>query len=116
MDSPGLALTLVVNFFSLGFLGYYRPWLAQDPDREEHIGIGAFNLLRASLYRSFGGHERIALRPDDDIKLGRLVKLASGRQMVAGGRGVIRVRWYSSLGELARGLRKKTFAGMHRSE
>jgi glycosyltransferase involved in cell wall biosynthesis len=115
IDSPGLALPLVVNFFSLGFLGYYRPWLAQDPNREEHMGIGAFNLVRTSLYRTFGGHERIALRPDDDIKLGRLVKLARGRQMVAGGRGVIRVRWYSSVGELARGLRKNTFAGMHYS-
>ena len=113
LDSPGLWLTLVVNFFSLGFLLYYRPWHAEDPKRQEHIGIGAFNLVRTSLYRGFGGHSRIALRPDDDIKLGRLVKLAGGRQVVAGGIGTIRVRWYSTVGELARGLRKNTFAGLN---
>ena len=115
MDSPGLWLTLVVNFFELGFLLYYRPWHAADPAREEHIGIGAFNLVRTSLYRGFGGHSRIALRPDDDIKLGRLVKLAGGRQVFAGGIGAIRVRWYSTVGELARGLRKNTFAGLNYS-
>jgi glycosyltransferase involved in cell wall biosynthesis len=113
LDSPGLWLTLVINFFSLGFLLYYRPWYAEDPKREEHIGIGAFNFVRTSLYRGFGGHARIALRPDDDIKLGRLVKLAGGRQVVAGGVGVIRVRWYSTVRELAHGLRKNTFAGLH---
>lgn len=115
LDSPSLMLELVVTFFSLGFLLLYRPWHAEDPKRNEHIGIGAFNLVRASCYRGFEGHKRIALRPDDDIKLGRLVKLAGGRQAVAGGVGVIKVRWYSTVGELARGLRKNTFAGLNYS-
>jgi len=115
IESPSAMLELVVNFFALGFLLVYRPWLAPDPDREEHMGIGAFNLVRASLYHGFGGHTRIALRPDDDIKLGRMVKLAGGRQVVARGYDVIRVRWYSSVGEMARGLRKNTFAGLNYS-
>lgn len=115
MDSPTALLALVVNFFAVGFLMFFRPWRAPDPTRSEHIGIGAFNLVRTSLYRSFGGHDRIALRPDDDLKLGRLVKLAGGRTAMAGGFGVIRVRWYSTVGELARGLRKNTFAGFNYS-
>lgn len=115
LESPTNMLALVVNFFSLGFLLLFRPWLAKDPARQEHMGVGAFNLVRASLYRRFGGHSRIALRPDDDIKLGRMVKLAGGRQMVAGGFGVIRVRWYSTVRELAHGLRKNTFAGLNYS-
>lgn len=115
LDSPSLWLTLVVNFFALGFLLYLRPWHASDPAREEHIGIGAFNLVRTALYRAFGGHSRIALRPDDDLKLGRLVKLAGGRQVIASGLGTIRVRWYSTVGELARGLRKNIFAGLNYS-
>jgi glycosyltransferase involved in cell wall biosynthesis len=113
--SPTTMLALVVNFFALGFLLLFRPWLAKDPARNEHIGVGAFNLVRASLYRGFGGHARIALRPDDDIKLGRMVKLSGGRQMVAAGFGVIRVRWYSTVCELAHGLRKNTFAGLRYS-
>ena len=115
LDSPSAFLSLVVSFFALGFLLFFRPWRASDPTRSEHIGIGAFNLVRTSLYRSFGGHGRIALRPDDDLKLGRLVKLAGGRTAMAGGLGVIRVRWYSTVGELARGLRKNTFAGFNYS-
>ncbi|HET9424435.1 MAG TPA: glycosyltransferase family 2 protein [Gemmatimonadaceae bacterium] len=115
LESPTPMLALVVNFFSLGFLLLFRPWLAHHPERQEHMGVGAFNLVRTSLYRGFGGHSRIALRPDDDIKLGRLVKLARGRQMVAGGMGVIRVRWYSTVRELAHGLRKNTFAGLNYS-
>lgn len=115
LESPTRMLALVVNFFGLGFLLLFRPWLAQDPNRQEHIGIGAFNLVRASLYREFGGHSRIALRPDDDIKLGRMVKLSGGRQMIAGGFGVIKVRWYSTVRELAHGLRKNAFAGLNYS-
>ena len=115
IESPSVLLTLVVTFFTLGFMGYYRPWQAEDPERQEHIGIGAFNLVRTALYREFGGHSRIALRPDDDIKLGRLVKLAGARQVIGSGTGVIRVKWYSTVGELGRGLRKNTFAGLHYS-
>ena len=115
LDSPSPLLELAVTYFTLGFFLLFRPWLVHDPERPEHIGVGAFNLVRTSLYRKFGGHERIALRPDDDIKLGRLVKLNGGRQMIAQGYDVIRVRWYSSVMDLVRGLRKNTFAGMQYS-
>jgi glycosyltransferase involved in cell wall biosynthesis len=112
LDSPSPLLELAVTYFTLGFFLLFRPWKVHDPSRPEHVGVGAFNLLRASLYRRFGGHQRIALRPDDDIKLGRLVKLNGGRQMIAGGFGLIRVRWYATVMDLVRGLRKNTFAGM----
>jgi glycosyltransferase involved in cell wall biosynthesis len=115
MDSASPLLELVVTYFALGFFLLFKPWLVSDPTRPEHIGIGAFNLVRASTYRGFGGHSRIALRPDDDIKLGRLVKLSGGRQMIAGGIGVIRVAWYPSVWELVRGLRKNAFAGLRYS-
>jgi glycosyltransferase involved in cell wall biosynthesis len=112
LDSPSPLLELAVTYFTLGFVLLFKPWHVHDPNRAEHVGIGAFNLVRTALYRAFGGHERIALRPDDDIKLGRLVKLSGGRQMIANGLGVIRVQWYSSVMDLVRGLRKNTFAGM----
>jgi len=112
LDSSSPLLELAITYFTLGFFLLFKPWHVHDVNRQEHIGIGAFNLVRTSLYRKFGGHERIALRPDDDIKLGRLVKLNGGRQMVAHGFDLIRVRWYSSVMELVRGLRKNTFAGM----
>lgn len=115
MESPTPMLELAVTYFTLGFFLLFKPWLVQDPRRKEHIGVGAFNLVRAQLYHDFGGHARIALRPDDDIKLGRMVKLSGGRQMVANGINTIRVKWYANVGELVNGLRKNTFAGMRYS-
>ena len=115
LESPSPLLELAVTYFTFGFFLLFKPWLVHDPSRPEHIGIGAFNMVRASLYRGFGGHAKIALRPDDDIKLGRLVKLNGSRQRVAGGFGLIRVKWYASVMELVRGLRKNTFAGMRYS-
>lgn len=112
LESPSPLLELAVTYFTLGFFLLFRPWKVHDPDRPEHVGVGAFNMVRTALYRGFGGHQRIALRPDDDIKLGRLVKLNGGRQVVANGIGIIRVRWYHTVMDLVRGLRKNTFAGM----
>ena len=115
LESQPPLLELAVTYFALGFLLLFKPWLVPDPARKEHVGVGAFNLVRTSLYRGFGGHAAIALRPDDDIKLGRMVKKSGGRQMIAQGIGMIRVKWYGSVRELAHGLRKNTFAGMRYS-
>lgn len=42
-------------------------------------GVGGFNMLRADLYRSFGGHEQLKLEIADDMMLGVLVRRAGGR-------------------------------------
>jgi hypothetical protein len=52
------------------------------------------------------------MRPDDDIKLGKIIKRAGGRQELLLGEGLLTVEWYSSVGELVRGLEKNTFAGV----
>jgi glycosyltransferase involved in cell wall biosynthesis len=115
LDVPTIPLALVINFFTVWFSVYYRPWAAANPRSKRHMGIGAFNAVRASVYRTIGGHQRIALRPDDDIKLGKLIKQAGASQQVAIGADVLRVRWYATLGEMTRGLRKNTFAGLEYS-
>jgi hypothetical protein len=97
-----------VLFFGL----YAKPWKARDPKSPRHIGVGAFNLLRATVYRSIGGHRAIAMRPDDDMKLGKLVKKNGCRQDMAVGGELMTVEWYGSLGELVRGLEKNTYAGV----
>ena len=100
----------VVTVFLVVFSTFFRPWKARDPKSRWHIGIGAFNLVRASAYRAAGGHAAIRLRPDDDIRLGRRIKETGHRQTAAGGRDHLEVEWYPSLGAMARGLRKNTFA------
>jgi glycosyltransferase involved in cell wall biosynthesis len=109
---PTWPLALVVNYFMMWFLLWLRPWRARDPRSKAFIGIGAFNLVRAGAFQAIGGLTRIALRPDDDIMLGKLLKQHGFRQLVAAADGTVSVEWYRSIGELARGFRKNAFAGM----
>jgi len=109
---PGVALNAFVAAFAVFFSMYARPWKVRDPRSSAHIGIGAFNLIRGEVYRAIGGHRAIAMRPDDDIKLGKLVKKHGFRQDVANGSDLIAVEWYASIGELVDGLMKNAFAGV----
>jgi hypothetical protein len=108
---PGAVLSQFALYFGLLFSLYARPWAAQDPRSRAHAGIGAFNLVRRGAYEAIGGHAALRLRPDDDLKLGKLLKRAAFRQMFANGRGAIEVEWYSSWGEVREGLMKNLFAG-----
>jgi cellulose synthase/poly-beta-1,6-N-acetylglucosamine synthase-like glycosyltransferase len=98
--------------FSIYFTLFVKPWRVRDPKRPEHIGIGAFNLIRAEVYRAIGRHEPIRMRPDDDLKLGKIVKKNGYRQDVVHGVEMISVEWYSSLREIIVGLEKNAFSGV----
>ena len=111
LHGHGTALGVCVGAFSLVFGMFLRPWRIADPRSPAHGGIGAFNLVRAATYRRLGGHAPLRLRPDDDIKLGKLMK-SGGRSAFALGAGALSVAWYASVGELVRGLTKNTFAGV----
>ena len=109
---PGALLQAFGVFFLYSFLAFTKPWKASDPDSWFFVGIGAFNLVRRKAYWGVEGHERVRLRPDDDLKLGKVLKRAGYRQEVANGSGLLSVAWYHSLGEMVRGLEKNMFAGV----
>jgi hypothetical protein len=109
---PGVLLDAFAGTFALFFARFSKPWKARDPRSRRHIGVGAFNLVRADAYRAVGGHEPIRLRPDDDLKLGKVLKQAGVRQDLLFGQGAVVVEWYSSVGEMVRGLEKNAFAGV----
>ena len=98
--------------FSIFFSLFTRPWKARDPRSRQHVGVGAFNLVRADAYRRMGTHQAIAMRPDDDVKLGKLVKKQGFRSDFVIGTEHVSVEWYHSLREVVRGLRKNGFAGV----
>lgn len=110
--SEGPLLRGLVGAFSGLFLVALRPWRASDPKARESVGVGAFQMVRREVYRAVGGHEVIALRPDDDVKLGKLIKDRGYRQDVAFGTGLVRVRWHETVGGAVRGLEKSIFPGM----
>lgn len=111
LHMPGTFLNMFGASFIIFFSLFVRPWKARDPRSRAHVGIGAFNLVRAEAYRKAGGHQTIRLRPDDDLKLGKILKKGGFRQDVAFGAGLMSVEWYASVGELIHGLEKNAFSG-----
>lgn len=111
LTMPGSFLSMFGVSFILFFSMYARPWKARDPRSGCHIGIGAFNMARSAPYWAVGGHERIRLRPDDDMKLGKILKKGGYRSDVAYGPEFLSVEWYASVGEVIKGLEKNAFAG-----
>lgn len=109
---PGVALNAFVAAFGVLFSIYARPWKARDPRSRHHLGIGAFNMVRARAYQHIGTHAAIALRTDDDMRLARLVKAHHLRADVVTARGFLVVEWYASVGEMIDGLMKNAFAGL----
>lgn len=109
---PGTLLSMFGGAFTIFFGMYAKPWKARDPKSARHIGIGAFNLVRAEVYRAVGGHEPLRMRPDDDMKLGKLIKKSGYRQDMLLAGDMITVEWYSSVRELVKGLEKNSFAGV----
>lgn len=104
-----LAMRVMLAMFALSFALNTRPWRAREAGRKEHVGVGAFNLVRKRALEAVGFHSRIALRPDDDLKLGKLIKDADLRQDFVAGGAAVSVEWYRTLPEMVRGLEKNTF-------
>lgn len=109
---PGTLLKMFAGLFAICLSLYARPWRARNPRSRFHIGIGAFNLVRAEAYRAAGTHQAIAMRPDDDMKLGKLLKKHGFRQEMLSATGLLSVEWYASVRELIDGLMKNMFAGV----
>ncbi len=112
VEMPNWLLEGFVVLFSILFTIFTQPWRVRDPKSPAHVGIGAFNLIRASVYQAIGTHEAIAMRPDDDLKLGKMVKKHGYIQDMLYGADYILVRWYASLRELIDGLMKNAFSGV----
>ena len=91
---------------------FRRSWQVERPESHAYVGAGAFNLLRRSTYESFGGHQALATDFMEDVRIGKFVKRAGGKQMMAVGGSLLRKRWLSGLRGIVRGLTKNIFAGL----
>lgn len=106
----GVALLSTMALFML----FMRPWKIPF-NKNYYAGIGPFTLLKTSFYRKIGGHSKIKMRPDDDLSLGKLVKLEGGRSEYVFSDGEISFSWYESVKELINGLSKNTYASLEYS-
>lgn len=111
LTNQGHLLGICVNAFSFAFTVGLMPWRIRNPRSRAFGSVGAFGLVRTATYRRLGGHEPIRLRPDDDLKLGKLFKQSGARCELLHGAGAIAVEWYRDVGEMVRGLTKNSYAG-----
>jgi cellulose synthase/poly-beta-1,6-N-acetylglucosamine synthase-like glycosyltransferase len=102
---------MMLSFPALIFnFGFHRRWKFKDPKAKDHIGIGAFNLIRRRAYDAIGGHEALRLEVADDLKLGEAVKRAGLRQDMVFGPNMICLRWAVGAAGVIRNLEKNLFA------
>jgi hypothetical protein len=87
-----------------------RPWKVRDPKARDHIGVGAFNLIRRSAYQAIGTYEKLRLEVVDDLKLGESIKQAGLRQDVVCGPGLVTLRWGAGARGIIGNLEKNLFA------
>ena len=103
---------MMIAFFQLLFVFGHRPWKVSDPKAKDHMGVGAFNMVRRSAYEAVGTFERLRMEVVDDMKLGKVIKEAGFRQQVVFGDDMVRVRWAHGARGVIRNLTKNFFAIM----
>ena len=103
---------MMIAFFQLLFVFGHRPWKVADPKAKDHMGVGAFNLVRRSAYEAVGTYERLRMEVVDDMKLGKVIKNAGFRQRVVFGNDLIEIRWARGARGVVNNLTKNFFAVM----
>jgi cellulose synthase/poly-beta-1,6-N-acetylglucosamine synthase-like glycosyltransferase len=113
--TPGVAAeTLGAQAWQLAFLGSLATWMSGvNRDRPgAYLGIGAFNLVRASAYRACGGYEALRLTILDDIKLGLLLHRAGSRTRAFLGGPDVECHWGTTVPHMIRIMEKNYFAAV----
>lgn len=101
---------MMIAFFQSMFVFGHRPWKVADPKTDDHMGVGAFNLVRRRVYESIGTYAALRMEVLDDMKLGKLVKNAGFRQRNVFGGDLISIHWARGAMGIVNNLTKNFFA------
>ncbi len=110
MKRPGEKM--MTAFFQTLFVFGHRPWKVADPKTKDHIGVGAFNLVRRQVYDAVGTFKTLRFEVLDDMKLGKVVKNAGYAQRNVFGADLISIRWAKGAMGVVDNLTKNFFAIM----
>jgi glycosyltransferase involved in cell wall biosynthesis len=108
MKRPGEFM--MIAFFQTMFVFGHRPWKVADPKTKDHMGVGAFNLIRRSTYEAVGTYAALRMEVLDDMKLGKVVKNAGFAQRNVFGGDLISLRWAHGARGVINNLTKNFFA------
>jgi glycosyltransferase involved in cell wall biosynthesis len=101
---------MMIAFFQTMFMFGHRPWKVADPSTDDHMGVGAFNLVRRRVYDAVGTYEALRMEVLDDMKLGKVVKKAGFAQRNVFGGDLISIRWAHGAFGVVNNLTKNFFA------
>src|SRR4029077_16220424 len=110
MTTKGPGEGMMIAFFQRLFVFGHRPWKVADPRARDHMGVGAFNLVRRSVYDAVGTYAALRMEVVDDMKLGKVVKNAGFRQRNVFGEDLISLRWAKGAFGIVNNLTKNFFA------
>src|SRR5258708_5835702 len=108
MKRPGEYM--MIAFFQTMFMFGHRPWKVADPSTDDHMGVGAFNLVRRRVYDAVGTYEALRMEVLDDMKLGKVVKKGGFAQRNVFGGDLISIRWAKGAMGVVNNLTKNFFA------
>jgi cellulose synthase/poly-beta-1,6-N-acetylglucosamine synthase-like glycosyltransferase len=108
MKRPGEYM--MIAFFQTMFMFGHRPWKVADPSTDDHMGVGAFNLVRRRVYNAVGTYQALRMEVLDDMKLGKVVKRAGFAQRNVFGGDLISIRWAHGAMGVVNNLTKNFFA------
>jgi cellulose synthase/poly-beta-1,6-N-acetylglucosamine synthase-like glycosyltransferase len=113
--SPGTVLeSLGTRAWHLLFLTSLLNWFSGvNRDRpRSYLGLGAFNLVRATAYRQCGGYEALRLTVVDDVKLGLLLRRAGKRTRGFLGVNDVECHWGATVRNMVKIMEKNYFAAI----
>ena len=108
MKDPGERM--MIAFFQALFVFGHRPWKVAEPDARDHMGVGAFNMVRRSVYDAVGTYRALRMEVLDDMKLGKVVKNAGFAQRNVFGEDLISLHWAKGAFGIVNNLTKNFFA------
>lgn len=102
---------MLLSFLQVMSMWSIRIWRVADPGaKRDALGVGAFNMIRTSVYQQIGGFDAAAMEILEDLDLGKRVKSAGYRQRVATGPGMVSVHWAAGALGIVTGMTKNLFA------
>ena len=101
---------MMIAFFQALFVFGHRPWKTADPEASDHMGVGAFNMVRKPAYEAIGTYQALRMEVLDDMKLGKVVKNAGFAQRNVFGEDLISLRWAKGALGVVNNLTKNFFA------
>ncbi|MGE3800300.1 MAG: glycosyltransferase family 2 protein [Candidatus Kapaibacterium sp.] len=103
----------LLAFFTMMLGVGFQFWRVEGSSLRSYVGIGAFNMIRRSLYERFAGHHALRLEIADDMKLGYLAKKYGGISVPLYSEGKVRVRWREGAWDVVRGIIRSGFPGIN---